>query len=237
MGWKEGEESTRKNRYASDAPTNGENKVKKDVERRPALLGIGAKSETANGGIELGAWGKADMRKAAYGKKGGSGGGDGLYNPVLLRDKRTGEMVSEEELKLRKLEALEGGKKGDSDREKRRSRSRDRDRDDRERRRDEEGYRERSRDRDRDRRKDKDRDSSRDRDRKYRDKKDRDRREKDHDDDSDVRYYRDRERDRRKRYVDEDRYDSSSSRRSHRDRDDRRERLRDDDRRGKERYR
>jgi hypothetical protein len=229
MGWKEGEEySTRwKNRYAADG-ANGEKKVKREVERRPALLGIGAKSEGVNGGAELGAWGKADMRKAAYGKKDGKSGGDGLYNPVLLKDKRTGEMVSEEELKLRKLEALEGPKKSESDRERRRSRSRDRDRDDRDKRRDRDAYRERSRDRDRDRRKDKERDRSGERSHKN------GRKDRDYEDDSDERYYREKERDRRKRYADDDKYESSLSRRghkerdSHRDRDGRRDRHRDD---------
>lgn len=63
--------------------------------RRPGLLGLGAKSD-AGAGIELGAWGKN-----AKGK-GGAGGGtrtEIAYMPVAMRNKKTGAVVSEEELK------------------------------------------------------------------------------------------------------------------------------------------
>lgn len=70
-------------------------------------LGIGAKpaAVAVNGksGVEagLGAWGKADMRRSKNGK------GEGLYTPVMLRDRRTGELITEKELEERKKEAEE----------------------------------------------------------------------------------------------------------------------------------
>ncbi|KAK5112940.1 hypothetical protein LTR62_003762 [Meristemomyces frigidus] len=59
--------------------------------RRPALLGIGAKEEAAVA-QEMGVWGKAAKK----------GGEIKIYNPVLLRDKQTGELYTEEELKKKK---------------------------------------------------------------------------------------------------------------------------------------
>ncbi|KAK3718830.1 DNA primase large subunit Spp2 [Vermiconidia calcicola] len=86
MGWKDGE----------GIGLNRGRKVEKTKipERRPALLGIGAKEEAAVA-QELGTWGKA-----AKDRKGG--GAVQVYNPVLLRDKRTGEMFTEEELEKKK---------------------------------------------------------------------------------------------------------------------------------------
>ena len=62
--------------------------------RRAGLLGLGAKND-AGAGIELGAWGKN-----ARGKGAGSGARTEIaYMPVAMRNKKTGEVVSEEELK------------------------------------------------------------------------------------------------------------------------------------------
>ena len=75
--------------------------IPKAREPRPGYLGIGAK--VAPGAeVELGAWGKTAMRKGMKSKN-----GDGLYTPVMLKDKRTGEMLTEEELQARKQEAKE----------------------------------------------------------------------------------------------------------------------------------
>lgn len=76
--------------------SNEQNKSPKIREPRQGYLGIGAKA-APGAEAELGAWGKADMRKN---KK-----GEGLYTPVMLRDKRTGEMITEQELEERKKEA------------------------------------------------------------------------------------------------------------------------------------
>lgn len=64
----------------------------KELVRRPALLGIGAK-ETPDGVEELGAWGKAAKGKRKVQKS---------YNPVLLKNSVTGETITEEELEKRK---------------------------------------------------------------------------------------------------------------------------------------
>ncbi|KAI9851700.1 MAG: hypothetical protein M1838_003038 [Thelocarpon superellum] len=85
MGWKEGD-AVGKRKNQSSKP--------RLLERRPALLGIGAK-EVPGGAVgdELGAWGKATA------PKGGKRKIDTTYTPVLLRNSKTGEMVTEEELK------------------------------------------------------------------------------------------------------------------------------------------
>jgi len=83
MGWKEGD-VVGKNKGQSSKP--------RLVERRPALLGIGAK-EVPDGLEELGAWGKGAKKKNRYTK--------GLA-PVLLKNSVTGEMLTEEELKAKK---------------------------------------------------------------------------------------------------------------------------------------
>lgn len=203
-------------------------------EPRPGYLGIGAKP--APGMEEIGAWGKAAMRKGMKSQT-----GDGLYTPVMLKDKRTGEMITEEELEARKKEAKEKLHGREEDWRERRDKNlersgRDRsgepkrlmDKDD--------NYRDqmnafsrttasqrserngssrsdRSRSRDRRRRDDDSRDD------KYRDRS------------------RDRERDRRRdKYRDDDRYDSSSSRKSrHRD-GEKNGYEKDNDRRRKERH-
>ena len=83
MGWK-----------GPPAPDDKSGQVKKPKElaRRPALLGMGAK-EIPDGVEELGAWGKAVKVKRKIEK---------IYNPVLLKNSVTGEMITEEELEKRK---------------------------------------------------------------------------------------------------------------------------------------
>ena len=88
MGWKDGEEIGR-----SKISTT---KVK-EVKRRPALLGIGAKEEAAVG-VEFGEYGgkgKGSKKKI-----------DQVYNPIVMKNKKTGELISEEELKT-KIEGQE----------------------------------------------------------------------------------------------------------------------------------
>ncbi|KAL1619972.1 DNA primase large subunit Spp2 [Neofusicoccum ribis] len=224
MGWKEGEAIGRRKGQKAVQP--------RVVERRPALLGIGAKPDAAIA-EELGAWGK--------------GGGKGKrkqeqsYNPVMLKNKKTGEQLTEEELKQRMADQ----EAAELDRERERARKKDLPARDPERRSEkvskrlEDNYESDRRDRDR-RRGEKDsgrdydskhRSSRRDRDwsasdedryrrRKY-DSKDYDRRDRD----------RDRDRDRKRRDYDD--YSKSSSRRDrsrdrHRDSDRERRRRRDD---------
>ena len=83
MGWKEG-----------DAVGNrkGQFHRPREVARRPALLGIGAK-EMPGGVEELGAWGSAAKAKRKA---------DKIYNPIMLKNSATGEIISEEELEKRK---------------------------------------------------------------------------------------------------------------------------------------
>ncbi|KAL8742174.1 MAG: hypothetical protein Q9190_005299, partial [Brigantiaea leucoxantha] len=85
MGWKEGEVVGKRKDQISKA---------RIVERRPALLGIGAKEVPSGVGEELGAWGKVT--------KGKKGKVDKTYNPVLLKNTKTGEMLTEEELQNKK---------------------------------------------------------------------------------------------------------------------------------------
>ncbi|KAL8707924.1 MAG: hypothetical protein Q9220_007144 [cf. Caloplaca sp. 1 TL-2023] len=86
MGWKEGEVVGKRKDQISKARV---------VERRPALLGIGAKEVPGGVGDELGAWGKVAKGKRKVEK---------TYNPVLLKNTKTGEMMTEEELQARKEE-------------------------------------------------------------------------------------------------------------------------------------
>lgn len=85
MGWKEGD-VVGKRKDVQSKP--------RIVERRPALLGLGAK-EVPGAVEELGAWGKAAATKKGKRKP------DLTYNPVVLRNSKTGEMLTEEELKGR----------------------------------------------------------------------------------------------------------------------------------------
>jgi hypothetical protein len=161
--------------------------------KRPALLGIGADPNAAKQAEELGAWGKTSSRQR--GKE------PAMFIPVSMKNKRTGETLTEEELKqkIRKdKEEAENqrfiandleirGKSSSSRRDDGGSRRKDEYEDDQEERR-------RRRDKERDREKDYDR----------------------HDRAKDHRDRRDRSRDHRdsKRDSSRDRYDKKSS--SHR---------------------
>ena len=203
-------------------------------EARPGYLGIGAKA--APGIEEIGAWGKTAMRKGMKSKT-----GDGLYTPVMLKDKRTGEVLTEEELQARKKEAKEKSNGKDDDWRGRRDKNLERSG------RDGGGEPKRLMDKDDDYRKQMNafsRDSasqrhdrngssrgdrSRSRDRRRRDESGRDEK------------YRDRSRDRdmerrRAKYRNDDRYDSGSSRSSSFRDGERHESDKNDDRRRKERY-
>lgn len=184
------------------------NKAPKIREARQGYLGIGAKA-APGAEAELGAWGKADLRKN---KK-----GEGLYTPVMLRDKRTGEMITEEELEKRKEKSKQGIKK-DEDGWNRKDRSPENG--DRISRNGEEKYIT-------------DKDDYRDQMNEFsRNSSSR----KDRDSEQSLRSERDRSRSgersrRRNKYRDDDRYDSGSSRRSyHRDRDVDRDRRREGER-------
>ncbi|PSN65668.1 hypothetical protein BS50DRAFT_575644 [Corynespora cassiicola Philippines] len=226
MGWKDGD-TIGKNGKPLGKP--------KEVKRRPALLGIGAKDEAATG-VELGEWGKGAKKIKQS------------YNPVTLRNKTTGEMITEEELKARlekqsfvedkgsRKESRNDYEYEDSKREKKYKERRD------DHRRGDDYDTERRRDKDRrdDRRRDKtdDYDSERRRDRDRRDDR---RRDDDYDSERRREKRKDKERrgrsrspeddDRRDRKRDKDRRDRD------RDDDDRRERRRDRDRRERSRSR
>ncbi len=86
MGWKEGKVVGKRKDQVSKP---------RILERRPALLGIGAKEVPGGVGDEIGAWGRAAKGRRKVEKS---------YNPVLLRNSKTGEMVTEEELKVKKEE-------------------------------------------------------------------------------------------------------------------------------------
>ena len=90
MGWKEGQV------FGKAGEKAGKERV---VERRPALLGIGAKETPGAVGDELGAWGKAAKGKRKT---------DQVYNPIVLKNAKTGEMLTEEELELKKVESKKG---------------------------------------------------------------------------------------------------------------------------------
>lgn len=100
FGWREGD---------AVGNRNGQTVKPKEIERRPALLGIGAK-ELPEGIEELGAWGKTAKSKRKVEK---------IYNPVMLRNADTGEMISEEEYEKRQRDR----KSEDQDRRERRHRN------------------------------------------------------------------------------------------------------------------
>ncbi|KAF2266288.1 hypothetical protein CC78DRAFT_153064 [Lojkania enalia] len=78
MGWKDGK--------AQDSKTKTT-----QIKPRPNLLGIGAKEEAAVG-VELGDWSKGKGKKNKM---------EQSYNPLSLRNKKTGEIITQEELKRR----------------------------------------------------------------------------------------------------------------------------------------
>ncbi|KAL2838155.1 DExH-box splicing factor binding site-domain-containing protein [Aspergillus pseudodeflectus] len=229
MGWKEGQ-AVGKGKYGGADPARAN--TPHVPARRPGFLGIGAKDVSGGKGaeIELGAWGKSAMRKGsrrAGEEKDGERNTDGVYMPVLMRNKKTGETITTEELTT----LLKEGKKRDTDDDWKERRDRNLDRNGRD--------RERDRDQDRDRGsrrleygKDDDSDrydirrngsSRRDR---SRSTSDRDSRRRKYEDDG--RYYRERDGDR-----DRDR-DRDRKRRSDRDRD--RDTDRDTDRKSSRYY-
>lgn len=211
----------------------------KERKKQEGFLGIGAKPVKGMEGVELGAWGKSDMRKNAK--------GEGFFTPVMVEDKRTGERISEEEFERRKRgkNGINPKTNGEDDWRERRDKNLERNgrnrQDDldgvedissRKRSREERDYKDSRSGRDRHRDMQDDEHSSRSH-RNHARSRSRDRRrheDRDDRDDRDRRSDRDRHRD---KYKDDDRYDSSSSRRSeprHRDRDHGRDRDRDRDR-------
>ncbi|KAF2015900.1 hypothetical protein BU24DRAFT_422212 [Aaosphaeria arxii CBS 175.79] len=241
MGWKDGEEI--------GAGSKGKGTVAakpREVKRRPALLGIGAKPEAAVG-EEIGAWsggpGKGKRRKEEQ-----------TYTPVVLRNKHTGEMLTQEELdkKLQAQQLVDDSKEQENKKSERRSKYDDDDEaEERERRRKKKSsssrYDDNSDDNERDSRR------RRDDDRRYKDRRDRDRSssKRDRDDEGRRRDKRrdrsadeDRERDRRRRdrdYSDDERRrEKRRERRDDRsrspDRDRERERDRDADRKRRRDY-
>lgn len=234
MGWKDSDGENRK----------GANKPPAEVKRRPALLGIGAKEDAAKD-VELGEFNsKARPRKGQRGKDAPQG-----YNPVSLRNKKTGEVITEEELK-RKMEAQElvgeeGGSReetsGRDDRSGREERGGRDDRSGRDSTRDANPSRRRATDTDRAPHSPRDHRSRRDRDEdKYDSARRRDKRTRDDEYDSERRREKRRDRSRspreekkRERYRSRSR--DSKDRRERRDRD--RSRSRDRDRDDEERRR
>ncbi|EME39633.1 hypothetical protein DOTSEDRAFT_75323 [Dothistroma septosporum NZE10] len=206
MGWKDGE---------GIGSQKGKKLVKdtgKLPERRANLLGIGAKEDKSLAS-EMGAWGRA----AKGGKE------VKIYNPILLRDKKTGEMFTEEELQKKREKDERAKYEEEFERKERDRRGKDDgDHDSRDRR------RERNHDYDDSRRRDKDRDHRRRDDtdeseegrrrRKEKERRRRKGRERDGRDD-------DHERERSRRHGDRD------DRHRDGDRDRRRDRSRDLDRR------
>lgn len=215
MGWKEGQAIGR-GTYGNTAAPN-EARV---PERRPGFLGIGAKDIGGAKGaeVEIGAWGKAAMRKGS--RKGGDGSGntEGVYMPVVMKSKTTGEHLTEEEFKLRQKEASERKANGRPDERSSRSNGRDKDR----RRYDDDSDPDRYRRRRHDKRRDRSRSSGAPDRRRYDDEDDVKRSSRDH------RRYRDRddsEYKSRRRSRDRSHRDSGYSRR-----DDDNRRIRDRDR-------
>ncbi|KAH4205236.1 hypothetical protein HBI95_135110 [Parastagonospora nodorum] len=209
MGWKD----------SDAAGKNGAPAKIKQVKPRPALLGIGAKEDAA-AGVELG-----DFK----GNRGKGKNKQQSYNPVALRNKKTGEVITEDELKA-KLEQQdmvqeepkrkrEDERRSDKERDRRRGKD-DYDDDRRDRRKDK--YRDEEYDSERRREKRRDRDDDHDSER---------RRDKRRDEDYDSERRRDKRRERSRSPGDKkrDRY-RSRSRDSKRDRD-RRDRSRDPKRR------
>lgn len=205
MGWKDGD---------GIGLNKGTKQVKAKIpERRPALLGIGAKEEAAVA-QEMGTWGKAAR---------GKGGKEPVvYNPILLRDKKTGEMFTEEEAKKREEQdereryEMEFERK-EQERERERGKDKDKGRESRRRRDDEDDERERRREKDR--RRDRGDDRHRDHDRERR------RRDDDGEEDEEERRRR-KDKERRRREREDEDYDRERSKRHDRDRDGHRRRER-----------
>ncbi|KAI4726889.1 hypothetical protein E4T49_05361 [Aureobasidium sp. EXF-10728] len=225
MGWK-GPSST------PSAPTKNGKKALPPA-KRPALLGIGADPNAAAQAEELGAWGKSSSRARKE---------PTMFVPVSMKNKKTGETLTEEELKekirrdkeeaenqrfvandLEIRDKKSGSRRNDDDKrrkddysddEERRRRRRDRERDY-----DRHDHRSRDYDRKDKRDRSRDRESRRERSRERYDKKSTSRRERSRSRDREYerRDRGDRDSGRRDRY--EDSYKSSSRRDGDRDRD------------------
>ncbi|KAL9095646.1 MAG: hypothetical protein Q9165_002078 [Trypethelium subeluteriae] len=197
MGWKEGQALGRRNRgKPEEKPRN--------VQRRPEQLGLGAK-EDALLRAESGADRKARMK-----------GVQNIYNPVVMRNKATGETLTESELKAKQEQQKLELRNGDDKRKDSMGGNTDRRRDDRDR-----------------RQRDEDRDPQHDRERRRR-------HEDDIDEDSKYQSSRrdrsssrdDRQRnDRHRRHHRKERSDSREGRHKHHDRNNR-----ERDRRKQDRY-
>lgn len=87
-----------------------ENKKEIKKPKHEGFLGIGAKPVPGLEGVELGAWGKADMRK--------NNRGQGFFTPVMIKDRETGETITEEEFERRKKtkEGKDGSREDRGDR-------------------------------------------------------------------------------------------------------------------------
>ncbi|AOW04795.1 YALI0E01166p [Yarrowia lipolytica CLIB122] len=185
-------------------------------DKRPALLGLGAKTLEEHLPEELGTWGKASRPKPEY-------------TPVVMRNVRTGEIVDEKQVEKER----ESERDGAIDQEREGSYDSRRDRDSR--------RPHSSRDRDRDRERSPKRSSRRDRDRRDddrdRDRGDRDRRGRRGEDDRSSQTDNDRRRRDRGGERDRDRRDRDERDRRDRDRRDRRDRDRDNNRRDRDRDR
>ena len=216
----------RANGEVIDLNGNKKEENPKRVRKQEGFLGIGAKAGPGTS-AELGAWGKAEMRK--------NNKGEGFFTPLMRENRATGERITEDELQQR-LRDSRGQKQGEEDWRDRRDRNLERsgrDKDHTKRNGDQkkltngDEYRDQMNDfsrassssrKDRDER---DHESSRsrrdkegqdyDNSRSRRDRsRSRDRRRRRDNDDYDS-PHRDKQRD---KYRDEDRYDSSSSHRS-----------------------
>ncbi|KAJ5542498.1 hypothetical protein N7461_008501 [Penicillium sp. DV-2018c] len=250
MGWKDGQSIGRGN-YSNATAAERANKPR-IPERRPGFLGIGAKDSAGGKGAEteLGAWGKSAMRKASRKQGEENDKAEGVYMPIAMRNKKTGELLTEEELAALQKKAKSKSDKEDDWRERRdrnlEKSGRDKDREldyrkhdyddaeDRSRRKTVSSRRDRSRSAGRhsssrsSRYGDDDRSDREDRSYRSRDY-DRDRR-RDRDDDKDRRRDSDRERDRDRSHRSRDEKYSSSRHSSHSSRNDRdrdRDRYRD----------
>ena len=83
MGWRDTDT------IHGDAPAEDAKRKPRTFERRPALLGVGAKPSAALG-VELGEWG---------GNRKGKGAKVEAFNPLVLQNKQTGEKLTEQELR------------------------------------------------------------------------------------------------------------------------------------------
>ncbi|KAJ5171534.1 uncharacterized protein N7500_004317 [Penicillium coprophilum] len=249
MGWKDGQAIGRGNYSSATAAEKAKNP--RVPERRPGFLGIGAKDSSGGKGAEteLGAWGKAAMRKASRKQGDEDDKAEGVYMPITMRNKKTGEQLTEAELAALQKEAKAKPSKEDDWRERRdrnlEKSGRDKDRDREYRKRDYYDDEDRSSRKTGSSRRDRSRssgrqssshssrydddDRSRRDDRSYRDRDhDRDRRRDRDDYKDDRRRGEDRERDRDRSHRSRDERYSSSRQSSHSSRNDRdRDRDRD----------